>query len=204
MSPLTVRAAAVSVLALLASCTGPTAETRSPAPAPSQSSASATTTTPASTATTARTAQGFLPKKLGEAAGLNCTSGLNACPVRFTVGKIEVNPKCYQYGTPSAAGRKTVLLHVSLTTGDLDASLTAQAPMIFNPFSLKGLSADGFVHDGQPGSCTDYKGRLSDTILPNSKYTGTVEIDVPESVVSIASAQQLDPNSARGWVWNIG
>ena len=201
MLPSVVRVAALPVLALLVSCTGPTAETKSPAPSPAPSSASPTTT---STAAKNRTAQGFLPKKLGEVAGLDCTSGLDSCPLKFTVDKIEVNPKCHQYGTPAAAGRKTLLLHVSLTTGDLDASLTALAPMLFNPFSLKGLSADGFVHDAQPGSCTNFDGRLSNTILPNSKYTGTVEVEVPESAASIASAQQLDPNSARGWVWNIG
>lgn len=202
MFQLAARVIALSVLALLVSCTGPTAETRTPAPSPTPSSASPTATT--TKAARNLTAQGFLPKKLGELAGLDCTTGLDSCPLKFTVDKIEVNPKCYQYGTPAAAGRKTVLLHVSLTTGTLSNDLAAVAPMIFNPFSLKGLGADGFVHDAQPGSCTDYAGRLSNTILPNSRYAGTVEVEVSESSVSIASAQLASPDGTRGWVWNIG
>lgn len=196
-------AAAPGVIALalaLCACTGPTAT--SPAPAPNPSSAGATTTA-ATTPTQELTPQGFLSKKIGQAGGLDCTNNIESCAIKFTVDKIDVSPQCGQYGTPAAAGRKTLVLHVSLTTGALSPDGEAAAPMIFNPYSLKGLGADGFVHDAQPGSCTSYETRLSNTILPNSRYTGTVEVEVPESVSSIAAAYSSGgPN--RGWVWEIG
>ena len=196
-------AAAPGVIALalaLCACTGPTAT--SPAPAPTPSSGS-TTTTVATTPTQELTAQGFLPKKVGQIGGLDCTNDIESCAIKFTVDKIDVSPQCDQYGTKAVAGRKTVVLHVSLTTGALSPDGEAAAPMIFNPYSLKGLGADGFVHDAQSGMCTSYETRLSNTILPNSRYTGTVEVEVPESVSSIAAAYSSGgPN--RGWVWEIG
>ncbi|KJK39474.1 hypothetical protein UK23_40730 [Lentzea aerocolonigenes] len=202
MLSIVARAATLPALVLLAACTGPTADTGSPAPSPTPSSAAPTTT---ATVKKNLTAQGFLPKKVGELGGTECQSSLDTCAIKFTVDKIEVNPKCFEYGTPAPAGRKTLLLHVSMTTGNLSANAQGLAPTIFNPFSFKGLSADGFVHDAQPGSCVDYKGKLSDTILANSRYTGTVEIDVPESATSVASAWPTPgPDGSRGWVWNIG
>ncbi|MFD4639350.1 hypothetical protein ACFWN2_18675 [Lentzea sp. NPDC058436] len=199
-----VAGAALPLVVLLVSCTGPSAETSSPAPSPTpSSSASAATTAPATTRNL--TAQGFLPKKVGELSGTECTTSIDTCAIKFTVDKIDVNPKCYQYGTPAASGRKTLLLHVSLTTGNLSPDGQLGAPTIFNPFSLKGLSADGFVHDAQPGLCADNKSSLSSTILPNSKYAGTVEVDVPESAVSVASAWSAPAkDGGRGWVWSIG
>ena len=196
--------ATLPLVVLLASCTGPSADTSGPAPSPTPSSAtSAATTAPATTKNL--TAQGFLPKKVGELGGLECTTTIDTCAIKFTVDKIDVNPKCHQYGTPPASGRKTLLLHVSLTTGNLSPDGQVAAPTIFNPFSLKGLSADGFVHDAQPGSCIDQKGMLSHTILPNSKFTGTVEVDVPESAQSVASAWSTPArDGSRGWVWPIG
>jgi hypothetical protein len=151
--------AAFPLVVLLASCTGPSAETSSPAPSPTPSStASVTATAPATTKN--MTAQGFLSKKVGELSGWECMTTIDTCSVKFTVDKIDVSPKCHQYGTPAASGRKTLLLHVSLTTGNLSPDGQLGAPAIFNPFSLKGLSADGFVHDAQPGSCTGNEGRL--------------------------------------------
>lgn len=194
-------AAAPGVLALVVAvcgCTGPTASSPAPDPTPS-SGVPAAATTPKQELT----AQGFLPKKIGQPGGLDCTTDIETCAIKFTVDKIDTAPQCDRYGTPAAAGRKTLVLHVSLTTGTLSQDGSARAPLIFNPFSLKGLGPDGFVHDAQPGSCTSHEGRLSSTILPNSRYSGTVEVEVPESVTSIASAHDSGgPN--RGWVWEIG
>ena len=193
---------AVLACALLsAACTGPAANTGSPAPSPTPSSASPTTTS--ATPMRALTPQGFLAKKIGQLAGLDCTSDLDSCAIKFSVDKIDVNPQCHQYGAPAGAGRKTLVLHVSMTTGTLSADGSATAPSIFNPFSLKGIAGDGFVHDAQSGTCTDYEGRLSNTILPNSRYSGTVEVEVPESTTSIASAHQASADGGRGWVWEI-
>lgn len=196
---------AMSAFALAAtSCTGPAADSSSPAPDPTPSSPTSTTQTSAPPKRE-HTAQGFLPKKIGELSGFDCKSDLDSCSVKFTVDKIDVNPKCYQYGTPAADGRKTLLLHVSLTTGTMSSDAATLAPTIFNPFSLKGLGQDGFVHDARPGSCTDYTAGLSTTILANSRYTGTVEVEVPESAASVASAwHQPGPDGGRGWMWPIG
>jgi hypothetical protein len=146
-----------------------------------------------------------LAKEIGQLAGWDCTgTSVDECGIKFTVTAIEVGPKCYQYGTPAAAGRKTILLRVSMTTGTLTADGAALGPSIFNPYSLKGISSDGFVHEAQPGGCTDYQGRLATNILPNAKYEGTVEIEIPESVTSVASANQVPSrDGGRGWVWKI-
>ncbi|MFJ8959898.1 hypothetical protein ACIRG5_10950 [Lentzea sp. NPDC102401] len=186
----------------LASCTGPSADTNSPAPSPTPSSAPPTSQTSAAPKK-AYTAQGFLSKKLGELSGWDCTSDIESCSIKFTVEKIDVNPKCTTYGAPPASGRKTLLLHVSLTTGTLSQDGSYLAPTLFNPFSLKGLSQDGFVHDAKPGSCTDQQNMLSTTILPNSRYTGTVEVEVPDSATSVASAHEPTKDGGRGWVWAI-
>ncbi|MFS8100947.1 hypothetical protein LFM09_27870 [Lentzea alba] len=194
---------ACALVVLAASCTGPTAETSSPAPSPTPSSSSA----PQTSAAPKRqyTAQGFLPKKIGELSGYDCKTDIESCSIKFTVDKIDINPKCYQYGTPAAGGRKTLLLHVSLTTGTMSSEAAFVAPTIFNPFSLKGLGNDGFVHDAKPGLCTESSAGLSNTILPNSRYTGTVEVEVPDSATSVASAwPQPASDGSRGWVWPVG
>ena len=66
MTSIVARAAVLPVLALMAACTGPTADTGTPAPSPTPSSAAPTTTTPA---TKSLTAQGFLAKRVGELGG---------------------------------------------------------------------------------------------------------------------------------------
>ncbi|PRY46678.1 hypothetical protein [Umezawaea tangerina] len=151
------------------------------------------------------TPQGFLPKAIGQQAGWDCSgSVIDSCGVRFQVTAVETSPQCHQYGRAPAAGRKILLLRVSMTTGTLSRDGAAVAPELFAPFSLKGISADGFVHDAEPGSCADLDGRLSGTILPNAKYEGAVEIEVPESVTSVASAHQPAQDGNRGWVWPVG
>lgn len=170
------------------------------------SSSMATSVTPTTAATPRRdlTQQGFIAKDVGQLAGIDCTGDLNTCSVKFSVDKIEVNPQCHQYGAPPAAGRKTLLLHVSMTTGDLSQDGSRMAPSIFNPFSLNGIADDGFVQEGKPGTCTDQDKRLSNTILPNSRYAGTVEVEVAEAATSVASAYPVASDGSRGWVWKIG
>lgn len=192
-------------LALLAAACGGTKQASGPAPRPTPSSV-ATSVTPTTAPTTQRvlTPQGFIAKDVGQLAGVDCPSDLDTCAIKFSVDKIEVNPQCRQYGAAAAPGRKTLLLHVSMTTGNLSEDGSRMAPTIFNPFSLKGIGDDGFVHEAQPGTCTPYDVRLSHTILPNARYAGTVEVEVAESATSIASAYQVASNGSRGWVWKIG
>jgi hypothetical protein len=131
------RIAVLPALLLLTACTGPAAETTSPAPSPTPSSAAAAAAT--TSAKKSLTAQGFVSKKIGELAGYECKDVIDSCTIKFSVDKIDVNPKCHQYGTPPPSGRKTLVLHVSMTTGDLGPEGSSVAPTIFNPFSLKGL-----------------------------------------------------------------
>jgi hypothetical protein len=207
---LSARAAALlaaTTLALITTACAKDTTASSPAPSPTPSagiSASAVATT-AAAQKPGLTPQGFLPKAIGQAAGSDCPgTTIETCGVQFQVNSVEINPTCVQYGTPAAAGRKTVLMTVSLTTGTMTPDGAIVAPVIFNPFSLKGIGADGFVHDAQIGKCTNFEGRLSSTILPNSKYEGTVEVDLPESVTSVASAHQSGADGNRGWVWPLG
>ena len=107
------------------------------------------------------TSQGFVVKELGQVAGIDCTGGIDTCAIRFSVEGIEVNPTCHQYGVPAGVGRKTLLLHVSMVTGELSEDGSRIAPAIFDPFSLNGIADDGFVQEGRPGSCGDRDRRLS-------------------------------------------
>lgn len=211
MQALSARVAALlaaTTLALITTACAKDTTASTPAPSPTPSGGITTSAVPTTAAAQkpGLTPQGFLPKEIGQLAGLDCTgSVIDSCGIKFQVSSIDTNPQCYQYGKPAEAGRKTLLLHVSMTTGTLSQDGSTFAPTIFNPFSLKGISADGFVHEAQPGNCTDYKGRLASTILSNARYEGTVEVEVPESVTSIASAQQVAAaDGNRGWVWPLG
>ncbi|ACU36522.1 hypothetical protein [Actinosynnema mirum] len=185
----------------LSACSSGASGGGSPAPVPSPSGTSPAQATTSSSPRAALTAQGFLPKEVGQAAGIDCASDLESCKVKFTVDEIEVSPECDEFGTPASDGRKTFLLHVSLTTGEMSENGKSVAPLLFNPYSLKGIGDDGFVHDALPGSCAGYDGRISNDIFNNSKYTGKVEVELPASTTSIASAHDFGEN--RGWVWKI-
>jgi hypothetical protein len=198
---------AIVTTTLLLGATACAKDTAAGGSAPSRTPSGGATGSPAATTPTPTrrpplSPQGFLPKGLGQLSGLDCPGAdIDSCGIKFQVMRIDTNPECRQYGKPAAAGRKTLVLHVSMTTGTLSPDGAAVAPTIFNPFSLKGITRDGFVHDAKPGGCTDPEGRLSEEILPNAKYEGLVEVEVPESVTSVASAHQPAPDGGRGWVW---
>ncbi|HEX6345416.1 hypothetical protein [Umezawaea sp.] len=202
LTPVAARSTAVVTvgLALTTAGCGASRSAGGPAtnPTPSPVATSATPTT------RELTPQGFIAKDVGQVAGFDCANDLDTCAITFSVDKIEVNPQCHQYGAPHAAGRKTLLLHVSMTTGDLSEEGARSAPSIFNPFSLNGIADDGSVQEARPGTCTDREERLSDTILPHSRYSGTVEVQVAEAATAVASTYPVASNGSRGWVWRIG
>jgi hypothetical protein len=94
------------------------------------------------------------------------------------------------------------VLYATMSTGQLNQDEAASAAMIFNPFSLKGVTPDGVVHDAQPGSCLDNPGSFPTLLAPNAKYSGKVEVEVPARATSVASVSSLD--SSQGWAWPIG
>ncbi|MGI5506282.1 hypothetical protein [Lentzea sp. CA-135723] len=190
------------LVTLVAGCAAAPVASTSSSSVPNPSPSPAPTSTSTAAPSPSLTPQGFIPKKIGEQGGLNCQTEAS-CGLKFVVERIETNPACGQYGTKADAGSKTVVLHVSMSTGELSQDQSFYAAGIFNPFSMKGISPDGFVHDAKPGSCLDFTGAMPNQILPNSKYSGHVEVVLPESVTSIASASTGTGSKSRGWVWPI-
>jgi hypothetical protein len=205
-----VAAATVIVSALLAvggcSISGNPRSAPNPAPqgtgsASGSAAASATPATATAASTQAKTPEGWPIKGVGERVGYGGT-GLEDALVTFAVDRIEVNPECARYGIPAHEGNKTVVLYATMSTGQLNQDEAASAAMIFNPFSFKGVTPDGVVHDAQPGSCLDYAGSFPTLLAPNAKYSGKVEVEVPARATSVASVNSL--NSSQGWAWPIG
>lgn len=188
--------------ALVAGCAATPAPSTSSSSVPNPSPSPVPTSTSTAAPSPSLTPQGFIPKKIGEQGGLNCQSEA-ACGLKFVVERIEINPACAQYGRKADAGSKTVVLHMSMSTGELTQDQSAYAAGIFNPFSMKGISPDGFIHDAKPGTCLDFNGAMPNQILPNAKYSGHVEVILPESVTSIAAASTGTGGKSRGWVWSI-
>lgn len=195
------RTAVLVAIGLVTACTSaPKPDVASPASS-TVSPASSTTTTPGSKAVTP---QGFLPKKAGEQSGEDCPSGADSCATLFTVERIEVNPQCGANAVKPEAGHKTIVLHAVMTTRALDEAKTIRAQKIFAVPSLKGLGPDGTVYDSKPAQCGGFDGWFPTTIVPNSRFVGRVELDVPETSAFIASVTELAADGTRGWAWPIG
>lgn len=188
-TPLLVLAAA----GLLTAC-GPIPKASDPMPGSNTRSAASASTT----------AQGFQPIAIGQETGVGCTAGAASCAVRFTVTAVDINPACDEARSPAPAGRKTVVLHATMTTTTMTTIQAGIARLVFSTLSLKSISADGTVSNVETGHCLDRDNRLNRDILPNSTFTGTVEVSVPESVVSIASGSGYLDDGSRGWVWPLG
>jgi len=175
-----------------------------PNPTPEQTAVASTapTTTAAATPAAPKTPQGWLLKKVGELGGLGCSDTVDDCLIKFQVDRIDVSPKCAQYGIAPEAGNRTLVLHISMTTGGITAEEAITAGTIFNPYSMKGLTPDGFVHEAKPGACVDFNGSFPNEIAPNSRYAGTLELELPTTVTTIASAGDSF-DTTRGWAWPI-
>jgi hypothetical protein len=206
----TIAAAAALALVSLAGCGSNGGAARSaPDPVPevtvaateSNTVPSGSTTTTSATHSGLRTSQGWLIKGIGETAGFS-GERLDDALVKFTVDRIEVNPKCDQYGQSPKEGNKTVVLYVTMSTGQINQDEASQAALVFNPFYIKGVTADGFVHDAEPGFCLGFEGAFPSQLAPNAKYSGRVDVELPASATTVASVSTLD--SSQGWAWQIG
>ena len=115
------------------------------------------------------------------------------------IDSVEVDPGCHAYGTPPEAGH-TLLLHVRVATGS-DQLAAMDAAGVVNPFSFVEIGADGVSHPADIGTCTDFEDQLSSNFGVNQKYSGTIEIVVPEASGTLA----LDPGAMAegpsGWEW---
>ncbi len=141
------------------------------------------------------TPQGFLHRRLGEDIALGA--------IRFSVIGIDTLTECVAFGRPAPAGKKSVVLRVSMTTGGLDDSLVHDARLLFSDNTLKAIAPDGQVTDVRAGACGDLADLLSDDVLPNTVHEGTVEVVVPETATAIASSRDTTVDGARGWAWEI-
>jgi hypothetical protein len=145
--------------------------------------------------------RGFVVKKLGEpacfgGAGKDCEGG-----VSFAIDKIEVDPKCTEYGSHPDNGH-TVLLHLRVATGD-DADVIDRVGGIINPFSFVEIGKDGVTRDTSFGMCADPSAnQLPDTYGPNQKYQGVMDLEVTEASGIIAlQLMGAEEDGQRGWEW---
>ncbi|GAA1216614.1 hypothetical protein LY12_002137 [Prauserella alba] len=127
----------------------------------------------------------------GDARGSSGTS--------FAIDSIEVDPGCHAYGMPPESGH-TLLLHVRVATGS-DQLAAMDAAGVVNPFSFVEIGADGVSHPADIGSCTDFEDELSSNFGVNQKYSGTIEIVVPEASGTLALDPGAMANGPSGWEW---
>ncbi len=191
---------AVCTALALAGCTAHTsAGTGEDAPQlPGDDASPAAKAAPANAKTNER---GFVVKKLGEmacfgGAGKNCQGG-----VSFAIDKVDVDPKCAEFGSPPANGH-TLLLHLRVATGN-DPAVVDRAAGIINPFSFVEIGKDGVTRESSIGMCADPStNKLPGTYGPNQKYTGVMDLEVPKGSGTIAL--QLiggEEDGQRGWEW---
>jgi len=188
--------AVIAVAGLAAGCgsSTPAATTTTPAPRTTVSPVPAVTSGPAAPAGDI-TPQGFLRRKLGEEAEQGT--------VRFTVTQIDTLTECVRLGRPAAAGQKSIVLHVSVKTAEVDDRIARDTRLLFSDYNIKAVDPAGKVTDARTGQCGDLKNLLSVDVLPNSTHEGTVEFAVPENATAIASARSKAVDGVRGWVWEI-
>lgn len=175
---------------LLAGCAKDATAGASAPELPAKSSAvSSTSTTPAGPAVNER---GLIPKAIGEEAGLGNTPGANLAS--FSIDRVTVDPPCQEYGIKPDSGH-TLLLDMRVATGS-DTEAVTYLSGVLNPFSFSEVGKDGVTRTAQPGSCTDYKANLPNQFGVNQKYSGTIELVVPE-----ASGILALQNPPGGWEW---
>ncbi|TWH20358.1 hypothetical protein [Prauserella rugosa] len=117
----------------------------------------------------------------------------------FTVDRIELDPGCDAYGLPPESGH-TLVLHVRVATGD-DQMSAMDAAGVLNPYNFVEIDSSGVSHRAEFGTCTAPEKALPMNFGVNQKYSGTIELVVPEASGTLA----LDPgtliNGPAGWEW---
>lgn len=144
--------------------------------------------------------RGYIPKKLGEEAGLTPGQDRNdPGTVKFVVDKVEVDPSCHEYGMKPENGH-TLLLHMRVATGN-NREYAEGSSGIFQATNFVEIGKDGISHPARYGECTDYAQRLPDNFGMNQRYVGTVELVVPEASGTIVLALPGGMNNTSGWEW---
>lgn len=151
-----------------------------------------TTTTPPGPTTNER---GLIPMTPGVTATLEDGTGRELAT--FAIDSVEVDPPCHEYGLRPETGH-TLALTVRASTGsDLEAAQTLS--LLLNPFSFMEIGKDGVTREAQFGSCLDFARHLPSDFGINQKYTGLIELVVPEASGTIA-LQDMSFDGG-GWEW---
>lgn len=162
-------------------------------PLPADASAKQDTPKPAAPSLNDR---GLIPKKLGQDGGLTGTDGKQLV-AGFAIDKVQVDPPCSEYGTPPAAGH-TLLLSVSVATGN-DQAAAEELSFLLNGGNFVEIGADGVTRPSQFGSCTDAMVTLPGMFGVNQKYSGQIEVVVPEASGTLALT--YPGADSGGWEW---
>lgn len=197
------RRLAVGFLLATAVLAGCGTETGTPEPAAGNApelptAAAAPTTAEPAADEPARNERGNIVKELGEQAGWGPLGNTDSPEgVRFSLDKIEVDPPCEPYMT-APEGKHTLLLHVRIATGSSQESAAA-TPGVLNAFNFAEIGSDGVTHSAESGMCTDPANDLMmHNYGPNQKYTGTIELVVPEASGTL---MLTSPLTGGGWEW---
>lgn len=154
---------------------------------------SAPTTTTKATPATKTNERGLIPKKLGQTAGITLTDGGIAT---FAIDKITVDPPCHEFGTPPESGR-TLLLSVRVATSG-DQGAADDLAFLLHGGNFSEIGKDGVTRPSTFGMCTDPTvGQLPSTFGVHQKYTGNIEMVVPEG----SGVLVLQDPSWGGWEW---
>jgi hypothetical protein len=178
----------------LGACTGPAPATPVALPPVSTSSTPAPVTKAPAT-----DASGFIPKALGQTAGMTNPDGTDF--VTFAIDKITVDPKCSQYGSRTP-GMHTLAVSIRIATGHF-ADTTMDSGVIdgtLNGFGFQTRNAAGLTHQGSAGTCLIAPSQLPNSYSENSKYAGTIEIETPDTSGDLLLSP---PATSGGWAWKF-
>ncbi|WP_275295843.1 hypothetical protein [Amycolatopsis sp. La24] len=144
--------------------------------------------------------QGYLPKKVGERAGLFNPDGSNA--VDFWVTKVSVDPKCGEYGSRSA-GKHTIVVDMTVQTYKMDPQVSSSLGGVLNPTVFQTRGKDGVTNEASISMCVDSPKRLPDQYAPNSKYTGQLEFESPDASGALLLTPMQGMQGSSGWEWQF-
>ncbi len=144
--------------------------------------------------------QGYLPKQIGERAGLFNPDGSNA--VDFWVTKVTVDPKCDEYGSRSP-GKHTIVVDMTVQTYKMDQQVSSSLSGVLNPTVFQTRGKDGVTNEASMSMCLNSGKRLPDQYAPNSKYTGQMEFESPDAAGALLLTPSQGMEGSSGWEWPL-
>jgi hypothetical protein len=160
---------------------------------------STTVTRPSTSATTPQDQHGFIPKQMGQQAGLSSASDHSLVTTSFSVDRIRVDPICT---SGRGANAHAVVLDIRVATTALDPGEGSDLAGMFNYSSFELIGPDGVTHAATFDSCIGATEQPS-LYTSNSKYVFSIDLGssiVPAQVVLL---MPVDVSGNNGWIWNI-